>query len=96
MADDSTLLRSVLRLRHLTQYSAFSAQFERTAMELAEREGDKRLGKVTVSERQMRRRLSGKVTTTPLPDTCRVLEAMFGHSVQALLSPRSRRHLIGR
>src|SRR5579863_1718415 len=92
MADDATLLRSLLRLRHLTQHDAFRAQFERTARELAEREDDKRIAKITVSERQLRRWIAGNVTTTPLPDTCRVLEAMFGHSVQALLStpePRS-------
>ena len=86
MADDATLLRSLLRLRHLTQHAAFSAQFERAAKELANREDDDRLAKVTVSERQLRRWTAGNVTTKPLPDTCRVLEAMFGHSVQALLS----------
>src|ERR1700733_10177734 len=86
MADDATLLRSLLRLRHLTQHAAFRAQFERTARELAEREDDKRLATVSVSERQLRRWIAGNVTTAPLPDTCRVLEAMFGHSVQALLS----------
>jgi len=86
MADDATLLRSLLRLRHLTQHAAFSAAFARTARELAERQDDKRLARITVSERQLRRWTGGNVTTAPLPDTCRVLEAMFGHSVQALLS----------
>jgi hypothetical protein len=83
---DATLLRSLLRLRHLTQHAAFKVQFERAASDLAKREGDRRLAKVTVSERQFRRWMAGNVTTAPLPDTCRVLEAMFGHSVQALLS----------
>jgi hypothetical protein len=86
MADDATLLRSLVRLRHLTQYAAFRAQFERTAKAIAEREDDGRLAKVTVSERQLRRWIAGDVTTAPFPDTCRVLEAVFGHSVEALLS----------
>lgn len=87
MADEGTLLRSLLQLRHLTQHSAFDVQFQRTAKSLAEREGDPRIAKVTVSERTLKRWVNGEVATMPRPYTCRVLEAMFGHPVLALLSP---------
>ena len=87
MAGSETLLRSLLGLRHLTQHEAFNAQFRRAAKSLADRDADPRLAKVTVSERQLKRWVNGEVTTTPRADTCRVLEAMFGHPVRVLLSP---------
>jgi hypothetical protein len=40
MAVGETLLRSLLRERHLTRFPAFEAQFRRAAKALAEREGD--------------------------------------------------------
>lgn len=87
MAGAETLLRSLLELRHLTQHEAFNAQFRRAAKSLADREADPRLAKITVSERQLKRWVNGEVTTTPRADTCRVLEAMFGHPVRVLLAP---------
>jgi hypothetical protein len=87
MTGEETLLRSLLRLRHLTTHEAFNAQLRRTARQLAEREGDPRLAAVTVSERQLKRWVNGGVATMPRADTCRVLEAMFGHPVRVLLGP---------
>jgi hypothetical protein len=87
MSGEETLFLSLLRLRHLTQFEAFEAQFRRAAKGLSERDGDQRLAKVTVSQRTWERWRSGSVATMPRPDTCRVLEAMFGHSVHNLLRP---------
>jgi hypothetical protein len=87
MTGGETLLLSLLRLRHLTQFEAFETQFRRAARRLAERDGDLRLAKVTISQRTWERWRSGDVATTPRPDTCRVLELMFGHPVRDLLRP---------
>jgi hypothetical protein len=83
----ATLLRSLLHARHLTQHEAFQAQFARAAKELAEREGDERLAKVTVSKRTLLRWTGGNLTTLPRADACRVLEHMFGFPVHELLRP---------
>ena len=86
MAVGETLLRSLLRERHLTRFPAFEAQFRRAAKALAEREGDSGLENVTVSERTWERWWSGNVKTMPHSGASRVLEAMFGHPVRDLLS----------
>jgi hypothetical protein len=83
----ATLLRSLLHSRHLTQHEAFQVQFARAAKDLAEREGDDRLAKVTVSKRTLLRWTGGSLATMPRADACRVLEHMFGRSVQELLGP---------
>ncbi|MEU7823005.1 hypothetical protein [Catellatospora sp. NPDC049133] len=41
----------------------------------------------TLSRRQLIRMINGEVGTRPMPVTCRVLEAEFGHPVDALLGP---------
>lgn len=74
-------------MRHLTSFESFEAQFGRAASQLADREGDPRLKKIGVSKRTWERWCSGDVITMPRPDTCRVLEAMFGHTVGELLAP---------
>lgn len=84
---EETLLVSLLRMRHLTTYEAFKAQFHRAGARLAEIEGDRRLATVTVSRRQWTRWRAGEVQTIPLADTCRVLESMFGHPAEKLLRP---------
>jgi hypothetical protein len=66
---------------------AIEAQFRRAARELAERDGDPDLAKLTVSSRQWERWYSGSVRTEPYPDACRVLEHLFGYPVQQLLAP---------
>ena len=93
MAGEETLLRSLLRERHLTRFPAFEAQFRRAARALAEREADPGLEDVTVSERTWERWWSGNVKTMPHSGASRVLEAMFGHPVRDLLSRAASRAL---
>jgi transcriptional regulator with XRE-family HTH domain len=81
-----TLLRTLIVQRHWQSFRAFQTQFRRAARELAERERDPGLAKVTVSSRQWERWYSGNVKTEPYPDASRVLEHMFGYPVQQLLA----------
>jgi hypothetical protein len=87
MANSPTLLRALLISRHWQTYETFSHQYSRAANELAAKEGDQRLRNLSVSVRQFERWYGGKVQTKPRPDTCRVLEHMFQHAIQELLSP---------
>lgn len=80
-----TLLRALLTVQHLTGYEAFERRFRKAARELAEAEGDPRLATLTVSPRQFERWAAGALKSAPRPDTCRVLEAMFGQPVNQLL-----------
>jgi transcriptional regulator with XRE-family HTH domain len=82
-----TLLRALIAERHWHRFPAFAAQFRRAARELAERDGDPDLAKLTVSSRQWERWYSGNVRTEPYPDACRVLEHLFGYPVRQLLAP---------
>ncbi|MDI5966784.1 hypothetical protein POF50_017985 [Streptomyces sp. SL13] len=77
--------------RHWQVFETFRRQFERAANELAEREGDPALEGLTVSKRQFERWYGGEIKTRPYPALCRVLEAMFGEPVDALLAPAARR-----
>jgi hypothetical protein len=81
-----TLLRALITERHWQRFKTFEAQFRRAARELAERERDPGLAKLTVSSRQWERWYAGSVKTEPHPDACRVLEHMFGYPVQRLLA----------
>src|ERR1700733_6748866 len=81
-----TLLRALIADRHWQNFRTFEAQFRRAARELAERDGDPDLAKLTISSRQWERWYSGNVKTEPYPDACRVLEHMFGRSVRQLMS----------
>ena len=85
-----TLLRTLIAQRHWQSFRAFQTQFRRAARELAERERDPGLAKVTVSARQWERWYSGNIKTEPYPDACRVLEHMFGYPVHQLMSPPDR------
>ncbi|MFJ2806517.1 hypothetical protein [Kitasatospora sp. NPDC087271] len=73
--------------RHWQVYETFRLRFEATANSAAEQENDPRLRGLSVSKRQFERWYGGAVKTRPYPDQCRVLEAMFGVSVDALLAP---------
>jgi transcriptional regulator with XRE-family HTH domain len=90
-AGGPTLLRALIAERHWQKFKTFEAQFRRAARELAERDGDPDLAKLTVSSRQWERWYSGNVRTEPYPDACRVLERMFGYPVQQLLAPAGHR-----
>jgi transcriptional regulator with XRE-family HTH domain len=81
-----TLLRALVAERHWQKFKTFEAQFRRAAKDLADREGEPDLAKLTVSARQWERWYSGDVKTEPYPDACRVLEHMFGYPVQQLLA----------
>lgn len=81
-----TLFRRKLQQRHLTVYEAFVAQFERAAGELADRDGDTRLGSLTVSARQFDRWLGGELRGLPHPGACRVLEHMLGSRADELFA----------
>ncbi len=82
-----TLLRVLVARRHWQVYETFRHHYERAAATLAEREGDRRLSKLTVSKRQFERWYGGELKTRPYPDQCRVLETMFGRPVDELLGP---------
>jgi transcriptional regulator with XRE-family HTH domain len=83
-----TLMRTLIAERHWQRFKTFEAQFRRAARELAGRERDPDLAKLTVSSRQWERWYSGNVKTEPHPDACRVLEHMFGYPVKQLLATR--------
>lgn len=87
MSGEETLLLSLLRLRRAASYKTFAEQFRAAAASLSEKEGNERLAKITVSQRQYERWRSGNIATMPLPDTCKVLESMFGHPVHKLFRP---------
>lgn len=84
-----TLLRELIAQRHWQKFKTFEVQFRRAARELAEREGEPGLVKLTVSSRQWERWYAGDVKTEPYPDASRVLEHMFGYPIQRLLAPVS-------
>jgi transcriptional regulator with XRE-family HTH domain len=84
--DQQTLLRALIIERHWQRFGTFEAQFRRAARELAKREDDPDLAKLTISSRQWERWYAGSVKTEPHPDACRVLEHMFGYPVQRLLA----------
>jgi hypothetical protein len=73
--------------RHWQVYGTFRLRFEATADSVAQEENDPRLRGLSVSKRQFERWYGGSVKTRPYPDQCRVLEAMFGVSVDILLAP---------
>ncbi|MFJ1582561.1 hypothetical protein ACIOC1_04520 [Streptomyces sp. NPDC088197] len=81
-----TLFRRKLQQRHLTVYEAFVAQFQRAARELADRDGDPRLGSLTVSARQFDRWMGGELRGLPHPGACRVLERMLGSRADELFA----------
>jgi transcriptional regulator with XRE-family HTH domain len=91
-----TLLRVLIAERHWQRFQVFEVQFRRAARELAERDGDPDLAKLTVSSRQWERWYSGNVRTEPYPDACRVLEHLFGYPVRQLLAPAGQQFGSGR
>ena len=80
-------MRVLVTSRHWQKFATFERQFRNAARELAEREEDPGLARVTVSRRQFERWYAGAVKTTPHPDACRILEFMFGLPAARLLAP---------
>ncbi len=78
-----TLLRALLRSRHLQEHRAFCRTYERVAREL---DGAGRASQPP-SKATFYRWMSGGVARIPHPNHCRVLEAMFpGCTVPALFA----------
>jgi hypothetical protein len=85
MPGGSTFLRLLITARHWQKFETFEVQFRRAAVALGAQQDEPRLKTVTVSVRQFERWYSGQVKTRPHPDSCRVLEHMFGYPVDQLL-----------
>lgn len=83
----TTLMRVLILARHWQKFDTFATQFRRAAQELAVAQGESWLASLTVSRRQFERWYAGQVKTEPHPDACRVLEHMFGYTIQKLLAP---------
>ncbi|WHT21183.1 DUF5919 domain-containing protein [Crossiella sp. CA-258035] len=83
MTPQPTLLKYLLRQRHLQGYRAFCKEYDRVAKKV-----DPDLRGKYPSKAQFYRWLSGELIGLPYPDHCRILEAMLpGHGIEALLSP---------
>jgi hypothetical protein len=71
VSGNTTLLKMLLRKRHLQRYETFRAEYEKAALRIAP-------GDAAPSKAQYYRWLSGHLKGgTPYPDACRVLEDMF-------------------
>jgi hypothetical protein len=73
---EKTLLRDLVKEAQWT-FQGFSAQFQRAARRVADRDQEPRLARLTVSETTFRRWTSGALRTRPSGDVCRVLEELF-------------------
>ncbi|GAA0225855.1 hypothetical protein GCM10010492_25130 [Saccharothrix mutabilis subsp. mutabilis] len=83
MATESTLLRVLLRQRHMQGYRVFCKEYDRIAKQL-----DTDLIGRYPSKAQFYRWLSGDLLGLPYADHCRILEKMFpGWTAEQLLSP---------
>jgi hypothetical protein len=79
MSDPVTLLRVLVQQRRW-RYRDFVSAFERAASQAG-------VPSLSVSEAQFRRWTAGRIKTLPGPDTCQVLERLFGVETAALLGP---------
>ncbi|MCK2244096.1 MULTISPECIES: hypothetical protein [unclassified Crossiella] len=83
MAPHPTLLKFLLKERHLQGYRTFCKEYDRVAKKV-----DIDLKGNYPSKAQFYRWLSGDLISLPYPDHCRILEAMFpGRSAAQLLEP---------
>ncbi|SMD25694.1 DUF5919 domain-containing protein [Lentzea albidocapillata] len=83
MPTESTLLRVLLRQRHMQGYLTFRKEYDRVAKQL---DGD--LVGQWPSKAQFYRWMSGDLLGLPYADHCRILEKMFpGWTAQQLLAP---------
>lgn len=79
----STMLKALLREKHLQNYGMFRRSYEKAAAEL-----DKELVKTYPSEQTFRRWLAGRIKHLPRAEHCAVLEAMLpGWTVADLFKP---------
>ncbi|XVV04973.1 DUF5919 domain-containing protein [Actinosynnema sp. CA-248983] len=83
MATESTLLRVLLRQRHMQGHRAFCKEYDRVAKQI-----DTDLVGKYPSKAQYYRWLSGDLLGLPYSDHCRILEKMFpGWTAEQLLAP---------
>ncbi|MFD7653935.1 DUF5919 domain-containing protein [Actinosynnema sp. NPDC059797] len=83
MATETTLLRVLLRQRHMQGYRTFCKEYDRIARQL-----DTDLIGRYPSKAQFYRWLSGDLLGLPYADHCRILEKMFpGWTAEQLLAP---------
>ncbi|OPC76799.1 hypothetical protein B4N89_45835 [Embleya scabrispora] len=83
----STLFRESVLARRWNLFATFAAKFALARDALADRERDPRLRRVSVSERTFDRWMAGDVKGLPYPNTCRVLEHLFGVEAERLFAP---------
>lgn len=83
MTDEGTLLKALLRQRHLQEHQAFCREYDKTARTI-----DPKLQGQYPSKATFYRWLSGDLRKLPFPGHCRVLETMLpGWSAQELFKP---------
>jgi hypothetical protein len=83
--ETSTLLKVLLRQRHMQGYRTFCKEYDRVAKQI----DTDLLGKYP-SKAQFYRWLSGELMGLPYADHCRILEKMFpGWTAEQLLSPHT-------
>jgi tetratricopeptide (TPR) repeat protein len=95
MSERPTLLRMLVGQRHWQKYEIFRRQYENAANHLATEDNDPRLRGLSIAKRQFERWLGGKLKTRPYPDHCRVLEYLFGRSIDELLAPVAQKPVPG-
>jgi hypothetical protein len=80
-----TMLKALLREKHLQNYGMFRRSYEKTAAEL-----DKELVRTYPSEQTFRRWLAGRIKNLPRAEHCAVLEAMLpGWTAADLFKPHA-------
>jgi tetratricopeptide (TPR) repeat protein len=80
----TTRLMLLAKERGWDKYEIFSIQFRHAARRAAEKEGNRRLGTVTVSRRSYDRWMAGGLKGTPRNEPATVLSYMFNMSVERL------------
>ena len=88
VGEPGTVLKSVLRERHLQTLSTFQREYDKAAAQT-----DPHMVGHAPGKAQFYRWLSGNIKQLPYPDHCRVLEAMLpGYTVEELFAPDTARH----
>lgn len=83
----ATRFRQLCERNYWTVFASFNIRFERAAREVAGIDGDPRLAEVSVGSRSYDRWMAGDLKTLPWPNTCRILEHLFGEPASQLFGP---------
>ncbi|WP_331733445.1 hypothetical protein OG948_59640 (plasmid) [Embleya sp. NBC_00888] len=81
-----TLFRALVLERGWSRFATFDVKFGLARDALAGREREPDLHRVTVSERTFERWMAGGLSSLPRPDTCRILEHLFGNTADELFA----------